>query len=179
MDFSDTHTAKKMKKEYLDRANAIIDGFATIGISPAAERHHKYWMGWMKFGVYFQFYYGVEGLHGILNIHSVPTHEVYLSTLPEKYLNLIKTKLGCKGCRCKNEECKHKNAAARTCKACQPAVSGCKGYQTVYIFGEESVICHPSGYTMVKFPTEMGDIPYIVDIIASIHGKKKIQEESQ
>jgi len=174
MDFSDTHTARKMPKEYMDRVNAIIEGFASIGLSPAAERHHKYWVGWMKFGVYFQFYYGVDGVHGILNIHSVPTHEKYLATLPDKYLTLIKNNLGCRGCRCKNEECKHKNAEARKCKACQPTVSACHGRQTVHLFGKERVLCNPSGYMMINFPTCIEDIPHAVDIIATIHGKKRL-----
>jgi len=173
MYFPDTHTAKKMKKEYVDRVNAIINGFASIGLSPAAERHHNYGVGWMKFGVYFQFYYRVDGLHGILNIHSVPTHEKYLATLPDKYLNLIKNNLGCKGCRCKNEKCKLKNAEGRKCRACTPAVSECKGRQTGQLFGDERVLCHPSGYMMLNFPTNIEDIPYAVDIIANIHGKKK------
>jgi hypothetical protein len=173
MAFSDTHTARKMPKEYVDRANAIINEFASIGISPAAERHHNYWDGWMKFGVYFQFYYGVKGLHGILNIHAVPAHETYLATLPEKYLNLIKSKLGCKGCRCKNDKCKQRNAETRKCNACQLAVSECRGRQTCYLFGEERVLCHPSGYMMLNFPTELEDIPCIVDIFAAVHGKKR------
>jgi len=128
----------------------------------------------MKFGVYFQFYYGVDGLHGILNIHSVPTHEKYLATLPDKYLTLIKDTLGCRGCRCTNEACKQINAKTRKCRACRPAVSQCHGYQTVHLFGEERILCHPSGYMMINFPTGMEDIPYVIDIIATIHGKKRL-----
>ena len=153
MNFTDTHTAKKMKKEYVDRANAIINGFASIGLSPAAERHHNYGVGWMKFGVYFQFYYGVDGLRGILNIHDLYNHEKHLETLPEKYLNVIKNNLKCRGCGFKGSECKWR--------------------RTDELFGEKRIWCNSSNYLGLVFPTNIDDVPYAVDIIANIHGKKK------
>ena len=44
-----------------------------------------------------------------MNIHHIWEHEDYLTTLPKKYLNLIKTALKCTGCKCKVANCKHKH----------------------------------------------------------------------
>ena len=173
MSFSNTHTAKKMKTEYVDRANAIINGFASIGLSPAAERHHNYGVGWMKFGVYFQFYYGVDGLHGILNIHDLYNHEKYLETLPEKYLNIIKGNLKCRGCVCKNDNCKHKHREDGIIKCRDCGLSACKWRRTDELFGEKRIWCNSSNYLGLNYPTNIEDIPYAVDIITNIHGKKK------
>ena len=69
MPFSDTHTAKWMKKENVDVVNTIIDEFAKIRLSPSAECRHDYEGGWMKFGTYFQFYYDTgEWREAILSV---------------------------------------------------------------------------------------------------------------
>ena len=152
MDFADTHTAKLMQPQLVESVNAIITELATIGLSPSAERHHKHDIGWMKFGTCYQIYYREDRLDGIINIPDVRKNEKYLETLPEKYLNIIKETMfkGCKGC-----------------------VKGeCHARHAVELFGKKKTYCIHS-YNMFYFPTELKDIPVIVDIIAHTYGKKR------
>jgi len=185
MHFSDIYTAKLMPQEHVDRVNAIINEFATIGLSPSAERHHNYTDGWMKFGTYFQFYYGTRvshpvfetnGIHAIMNIRGLYNHEKYLETLPEKYLNIIKNQMKCRGCRCKNDKCKRKHAedSIYKCIGCGFPESECVGRRTQILFGEKRIWCDSLG---LVFSTDMEDIPYAVDIIANIHGKKRRKQK--
>ena len=152
MHFSDTHTAKIMQPQLVEAVSVIISEFASIGISPSAERHHHHDIGWMKFGTYYQIYYRADRLDGIINIHDICKHEKYIETLPEKYLNIIKESMfrGCTGC----------------------AKGECHARKAVELFGKKKVYCIHS-YSMFHFPTDLEDIPVIVDIIAHIHGKKR------
>ena len=149
MIFSDTHTAKIMPVQLVENMNTIIDEFGKIGFAPAAERHHKHDMGWIKFK-YYQVYYGLDRLCGILDIHDLYKHEKYLETLPERYLNLIKENLKCKGCK-KGE---------------------CNWRRTDELFGKKRVWCNSSGYLRFYFPTGTEDTVCAAEIIANIHSKK-------
>jgi len=175
MQFSDTHTAKVMPQNLVERVNAIISEFASIGLSPSAERHHNYNDGWMKFGTYFQFYYNPEGIHGIMNIYNLKENMDYLKTLPEKYLENIKNHLKCRGCVCKNDKCKRKHTENEIfkCIGCGFPGSECSRRGTDILFGEKRIWCTGT-YLSCFFPTELEDIPYAVDIIATTHGKRKV-----
>jgi len=150
MIFADTHTAKIMPPQFVKNINTIIGEFGKIGLAPSAERHHKHTDGWMKFK-YYQVYYGTDGLCAILDIHDLYNHEKYLETLSEKYLNLIKENLKCKGCK----------------------KGDCKWRRTDELFGKKRVWCNSSGYLRFYFPTDTIDTICAADIIANIHGKKK------
>ena len=151
MSFNDTHTAKLMPPHLLDFATNVIAELGKIGCNVITERHHKHDEGWLKFKAY-QFYYDTNRIHAIIDIANLPKNEKYLGTLPEKYINVIKEKMKCRGCK----------------------KGDCNWMDIGELFGKKRAWCGSSNYTRISgFPSSVEDIPYVVDIIANIYGKKK------
>ena len=151
MFFTDTHTAKLMPPHLLNFVTTAISELGKIGYNIIGERHHRHDGGWLKFKAY-QFYYDTNRIHAILDIIDFPKNENYLGTLPEKYITFITDNMKCKGCK----------------------KGGCKWMRAGELFGKKRAWCNSSNYTrLAGFPSDIADIPYVVDIIANIYARKK------
>lgn len=147
MPFTDTHAAKYLSPPQIEFITTAISELGKIGLKQMAERHHKHSEGWMKFKAY-QIYYSPRGITTLFDIHDLDKNEKYLETLPEKYINLIRDNAKCRGCR--KGECGRRYVGE--------------------LFDKKAVWCNT---TRFRFPSEVGDIPYVIDIITNIYGKKK------